>query len=124
MANLRADRLAELIKEEISSILQREAKDPRIGFVTVTDVEVSTDLRHVKTFVSVYGDEASKAETMKALESATGFIRSEIGRRIRLRHTPEIVFKFDASIERGVRIFKLLEEVKEKAKKEHREDNQ
>src|SRR5690606_16287406 len=86
-------------------------KDPRIGFVTVTDVEASADLRMMKIFVSVFGESHQQAATMDALTRATGFIRTELGRRIRLRHTPEISFVLDGSIERGARIFQLLKEV-------------
>jgi len=118
MARLRSERLGELLKEEISEILRRELKDPRVGFVSVTDVEVSSDLRHAKVFVSILGDEVSREETMRALESATGFVRSEVGRRIRLRHTPEIVFRLDKSIERGARVFELLSEIRKEAGEE------
>ncbi|NLG80573.1 MAG: 30S ribosome-binding factor RbfA [Firmicutes bacterium] len=111
MARLRVERVAEAIRSEVAEILAREIKDPRLGFATVTDVEVSDDLRHVKVFVSVMGDKAQVDETMAALESATGFVRSEIGRRIRLRHTPEIIFRYDTSIKRGARVFELLKEI-------------
>ena len=111
MSGLRTGRVREEIKKEASDII-RKLKDPRVGFVTVTDVEVSGDLRHVKIFVSVYGDEASKRATMEALDRATGFVRTEIGKRIRLRHTPEIQFHFDESIARGARIIELLSEVR------------
>ena len=110
MAGQRVQRIREEIKKEASDII-RKLKDPRVGFVTVTDVEVSADLRHVKIFVSVLGDESARAETMEALTRATGFIRTEIGQRIRLRHTPEIQIKADDSIARGARIFELLREV-------------
>lgn len=106
----RVQRVREEIKKEVSEII-REMKDPRIGFVTVVDVEVSNDLRHAKIFVSVYGEEAVKKESLAGLEAATGFIRTEIGRRIRLRHTPEILFRLDNSIERGARINQLLSEI-------------
>lgn len=106
----RVQRVREEIKKEVSDII-REMKDPRIGFVSVVDVEVSNDLRHAKIFVSVYGDEAAKKESLAGLEAATGYIRTEIGRRIRLRHTPEIVFRLDSSIERGARINQLLNEI-------------
>lgn len=111
MARLRVERVAEAIRSEVADILAREIKDPRLGFATVTDVEVSDDLRHVKIFVSVMGDKSQVDETMAALESATGFVRSEIGRRIRLRHTPEIIFRYDTSIKRGARVFELLKEI-------------
>ncbi|NLY74754.1 MAG: 30S ribosome-binding factor RbfA [Firmicutes bacterium] len=113
MAEHRSERLSELIKSEFGSILQRDIKDPRIGFVSVTDVEVSNDYSHVKIFVSIFGDDAAKKLTMEGLESAKGFIRSELGKRIRLRHTPEIHIIADDSIERGARIFELLEQVKQ-----------
>ncbi|SJZ31759.1 30S ribosome-binding factor RbfA [Selenihalanaerobacter shriftii] len=114
MANHRPRRVGELIKKEISQmLLQDEIKDPRIGFVTITDVEVSGDLRHAKVFVSVYDkDEGVKEETMEGLENAIGYIRRELGQRIRLRHTPEILFRYDNSIERGTKIFKILEDLK------------
>ncbi len=106
--SLRGGRVGEAIKEEISDIIRNELKDPRVGFASITRVEVSRDLRHAKVFVSVFGDEAQKAETIRGLESAAGFIRSEIGKRIRLHHTPEIVFRLDESIEHAVRIAKIL----------------
>lgn len=107
--NRRQQKVAALIKEEVSDLLQHEIKDPRIGFVTVTDAEISADLRHAKVFVSIL--EGDKEETMEGLRAAEGFVRSEIGDRIRLRHTPEILFKYDESIEKGVRIFELLEDI-------------
>ncbi|MGE5574393.1 MAG: 30S ribosome-binding factor RbfA [Bacillota bacterium] len=112
MARLRVERVAEAIRSEAADILARGIKDPRLGFATITDVEVSEDLRHVKIFVSVMGDKTQVDETMAALESATGFVRGEIGRRIRLRHTPEIVFRYDTSIRRGARVFELLREIR------------
>jgi ribosome-binding factor A len=111
--SVRLARLRELFKQEISTILQREMKDPRIGFVSVTDVELSHDLRHAKVFVSILGDEGAKAKTMAALISAQGFIRTELGRRIRLRYIPQVHVKLDESIERGVRVQHLLRRVAE-----------
>jgi len=111
--SVRLARLRELFKQEISTILQREMKDPRIGFVSVTDVELSQDLRHAKVFVSILGDEGAKAKTMAALTSAQGFIRTELGRRIRLRYIPQVHVKLDESIERGVRVQHLLRRVTE-----------
>jgi len=107
----RVARLREEIRKEASDIIQRRMKDPRIGFTTVTDVEVSADLRHVKIFVSVLGDEEARARTVEGLERAKGFVRTEIGRRIRLRHTPEIHFVYDPSLERGARVMQLLNEL-------------
>ncbi|MFY9134892.1 MAG: 30S ribosome-binding factor RbfA [Bacillota bacterium] len=111
MSSYRPDRVKAAIREEVSNILQRDLKDPRLGFATVTDVDISGDLQHVKIYVSILGEEESRTETMKALESAKGYIRSEIGRRVPLRLTPEITFEYDESIERGARILKLIEEV-------------
>jgi len=106
----RKERLREELRREASDIL-RKMKDPRVGFVSVTDVEVSQDLRHVKVFVSIFGSDEDKERTLEALEHARGFVRTEIGRRIRLRHTPEIHFRLDESIERGHRINALLRTV-------------
>ncbi|MCR4427218.1 MAG: 30S ribosome-binding factor RbfA [Firmicutes bacterium] len=111
MPTYRADRLRDTIREEISSMLRKDLKDPRVGFATITDVEVSRDLRHVRVYVSILGDEQSRAQTMQALESARGFIRTEIGRRIRLRHTPDFTFEYDQSIERGSRVLALISEI-------------
>lgn len=110
MGVMRSQRLREELKRECSDIL-RKMKDPRIGFVSVTDAEISQDLRHVKIFVSIFGDAGEKERTLAALEHARGFVRTEIGKRIRLRHTPEIVFRLDESIERGHRIDALLRSV-------------
>ena len=92
-------------------MLQRDLKDPRLGFATVTDVRVSGDLQHVQVFVSILGDDVSRQQTMEALESARGYVRSEIGRRVQLRLTPEIAFAYDDSIERGARLLRLISEV-------------
>jgi len=113
MTTHRANRVAEEIKREITRMLRDEIKDPRIGFVTVTGVEVTPDIRYAKVFVSVLGDEQSRAQSVSALEKAKGFVRTELGRTMRFRYTPEIHFKFDTSIEHGARIMKLLEEVKD-----------
>ncbi len=112
MANTRAERLAELIKQEISDILLREVKDPRIGFVSVTDAEVSGDLRHAKVYVSVYGSDKEKEDSMKGLDKAAGYIRKLLGERITVYHTPEILFRYDNSLEYGAHISKLLDKVK------------
>ncbi|CAH0119855.1 MULTISPECIES: 30S ribosome-binding factor RbfA [unclassified Paenibacillus] len=112
MAKIRVGRVGEQLKKELSGLIQTELKDPRVGFVTVTGVEVTNDLSQAKVYLSVLGDEQQKEDTLKALMKANGFLRSELGKRIRLRHTPELVFKFDTSIEYGSRIEKLLDEIK------------
>lgn len=104
----RPQRVGEAIKEELSDILRNDLKDPRIGFASVVKVEVSQDLRHAKIYISVFGDDNQKRATMKGLESAAGFIRSEVSRRIRLRFAPELSFSLDESIEQGARIARLL----------------
>lgn len=114
----RASRVGEQIKKEVSQIIQSEIKDPRFtGFLSVTDVEVTRDLGFARIYVSIYGSESEKQLTLKALESALGFIRSEIGKRIRLRHVPEISFHLDQSIEYGAHITEILNDLKEKEKR-------
>ena len=108
--SFRPERLAEAIKKEVSALL-REMKDPRIGFVTVTTVEVSSDLRYAKVFVSVFGREAQQEDALKALRRAQGFVRTELGRRIRLRHTPEVTFVLDRSIGEGARVIRIIDEI-------------
>ncbi|PRO65187.1 30S ribosome-binding factor RbfA [Alkalicoccus urumqiensis] len=114
MANMRANRVAEQLKKEISDIIQREVKDPRIGFLTVTDVDLTGDLQQAKVFVTVYGDEEERSNSLAALEKAKGFIRSEAGQRVQLRKTPEIMFEFDESIERGNRIEQLIRDMNQR----------
>ncbi|ABA22278.1 ribosome-binding factor A [Trichormus variabilis ATCC 29413] len=108
--NRRVSRVAELIKREVSQMLINGIKDDRVGtgMVSVTDVDVSGDLQHAKIYVSIYGTEEAKAETMAGLKSATGFVRSELGARVRLRRTPEVTFIEDRSIERGTKVLTLL----------------
>lgn len=109
--SLRANRVGEQMKKELSDIIGRKIKDPRIGFVTVTDVQVTGDLQQAKVFISVLGDDEQRENTLKGLAKAKGFIRSEIGHRIRLRKTPEIIFEFDESIDYGNRIESLLHQL-------------
>jgi len=112
--SFRPERLAEAIKKEVSDLLKEELKDPRIGFVSITSVEVSKDLRYANIYISVFGEKAEQKASLEALKNASGFIRSELARRIRLRYTPEIVFKLDESIERGSRLIALMNEVRDK----------
>jgi ribosome-binding factor A len=115
----RSARVGDQMKQEIADILMRKIKDPRIGFVTVTDVELSDDLRNAKVFVSVYGGD--KKETFKGLNSAAAFIRSELGRRMTMRSIPEILFRFDDTVERGAHIMELLHEIEKKHEQETEE---
>ena len=107
----RSERLGELILGEISALVTRDIKDPRIGFVTFTRVEMSDDLRYAKVFVSTLGTEEEKARTLQGLASATGYIRRHLGRVLHLRYTPEITFLIDASLEHGAKIAQLLRQL-------------
>lgn len=120
MSQLRVEKLQELMKQEISQIILRELKDPRIGFVTVTDVEVTGDLREAKVYVSLMGSEKQVEDCWKGLESSLGYIRREIGRRIRLRFTPEIAFALDKSLDYSAHIQELL--LKVRKDEEQKED--
>jgi ribosome-binding factor A len=113
MAKVRVSRVGEQIKKEIVDIVRNEVKDPRVGFVTITEVEASGDLQHATVFVSVMGNEEQRKETMEALQKATGFIRAEVGRRVRLRRTPELHFKLDTSLDYSTRISQVLRDLKE-----------
>src|SRR5260370_26561853 len=104
----RQEMLGELIAAELSELLRTRLKDPRVGFASITHVEVSGDLRHAKIFVSVMGSAEEQVATMKALKHAGGYLRHELAGRIVLRYMPELVFKLDTSIEQGARILELI----------------
>jgi ribosome-binding factor A len=105
----RRERLASVIEEVVSELLQREIRDPRVGAMTsITRVEVSADVRQAKIYVSVMGDEATRRETMRALEHATGFVRSKLGEELTIRHVPAITFQLDRSIEQGDEVLALI----------------
>lgn len=107
----RIHRISEEIKREISTIIQKELKDPRIPeFVSVLSVDTARDLRYAKVFISVYGNDKEKRKAIEGLRNAAGFIRREIGQRIKLRYTPELLFQLDNSIEQGIYINKLINE--------------
>lgn len=114
----RTNRVGEQMKKEISEIIGRKLKDPRVGFVTVTDVDVTGDLQQAKVYITTLGNDEERKGTLKGLEKATGFIRSELGRRIQLRVTPELVFEFDRSVEYGNHIEDLLAQVRVDEKEE------
>ncbi len=107
----RSIRVADLIRQEVADIIQYRLKDPRVGFVTVTDVTVSDDLKHCSIYISILDKEACD-ETMKALNSSSGFVRSELGKRVRLRYTPQLVFRLDEVVEQGAKIDRLLNKIK------------
>lgn len=109
----RQEKLGELIATELSNLLRTRVKDPRVGFASITRVEVSGDMRHAKVFVSVMGDSKEQKETMKGLTNATGFLRHELASLLTLRFMPELVFKLDHSIEEGSRILELINKVQQ-----------
>ena len=107
----RTDRMADLIRDEISRLLLRDIHDPRIGFVTLTGVSVSPDLRAVSVFVSVLGDEQARETSLKALTGASGYVQKALFRNLRLRYSPVVTFRIDDSIERGERIERALRQI-------------
>ncbi|MCC6346656.1 MAG: 30S ribosome-binding factor RbfA [Nitrospirales bacterium] len=109
----RSQRLNILLREEIADIIMRRVKDPRLGFVTVTDVELSEDLKIARVFVSVLKEE-EREQTLEILNAAKGLIRNEVSKRVRVKFIPTLEFRIDASIARGDRIDRLLREIKEK----------
>lgn len=104
----RADRVSDLLKKEISQLLLREVKDPHIGFITITDVEVSKDLQVAKVYYTILGDEKQLRESAQALNRASRFIKRQLGKRLRMRYIPDIIFKYDHSLEYGNRIDDIL----------------
>ncbi len=112
MSQLRIEKIQELMKQEISQIILQELKDPRIGFVTVTQVEITGDLRNAKIYVSLMGSEKQIQDCWRGLQSSLGFIRREIGQRIRLRVTPELTFQLDKSLDYSAHIQELLLKIK------------
>jgi ribosome-binding factor A len=106
----RTRRLDELLREEISEVIRREVDDPRIGFVTITDVEVSPDLRHAGVWVSVIGSTEEKKQTLRALSRAMPFVRQRLG-RLRLKRIPELHLKDDQTATRGTRVLQILDEL-------------
>ena len=108
----RIERVNNLFRHEISELLQRQVKDPRLGnFVAVTEVSISPDLRYARIFVSHMGSEEERQETLSALAAASGFFRRELAKRIRIRHIPELSFQWDDSIERGTHLLELIDQV-------------
>jgi ribosome-binding factor A len=112
MEGKRSDKVADLIQKEISQMLLRGLKDPRIGFVTITKVAVSEDCRTAKIYFSVVGSPEEREISTEGLNSAKGYVRKELGRRIRMKYTPEITFQFDPSIEYAIHIGEVIEQVR------------
>ncbi len=111
MANsARLRRVADQIQRELAEILRTELKDPRVGMVTLTGVEVSPDFAHAKVFFTTLAGESERAEVMAGLKRAAGFVRAKLGARIKVHNTPELHFMFDASVEEGMRLSKLIDD--------------
>ena len=113
---IRQERIQEQLIQELSEMIRRDLRDPRLGFVTLTGAEITRDLRHAKVDVSVLGDPDAQLQSLKALNSASGLLRGEFARRAHLRVAPELVFQHDIGIERGQRIFELLHSVEDDLK--------
>src|SRR5215213_8960152 len=111
MSTIRQEQVQNRLIEEVSDMLHRDLKDPRLGFVTITGAEITRDLRYAKVYVSVMGSDEEKQHALDALKRASGFIRGEFTRRAHLRVAPEIDFLGDVSLARGARIFELLKEI-------------
>ena len=108
----RVERLNSLLRQEISDLVQRQVKDPRLGsFISITAVEISPDMRYAKVFVSSLGTDIEKKETLKALTSASGFIRHELSERMKARRIPELSFRLDNTIEKANKVLKIIDEI-------------
>ncbi len=113
MQGKRSERVAALIKEELGTLLLKDIKDPRIGFVTITDVQVSDDLKYARVFYSVFGDAEKKEETAKGLEQAKGFLQRDIAHTLKLRFTPHLSFAADSSLDDGMKIDGIIRKINE-----------
>jgi ribosome-binding factor A len=109
----RLQRIEHEIVRELSEIVHEQLKDPRVGFVTITGAHVSPDLRTARVFASPLGDERTARQTMRGLQSAAGFLSAELGKRLQTRNTPSLTFTRDTSIERGVRVTTMIDEVRQ-----------
>ena len=108
----RQERLADQIRTEVAGMIAGELSDPRIGFATLTRVELTGDLRHARVLVSVLGSEEDQVKTLEGLSSAAGYVRRQLGKRLRLRRTPELVFVLDHGVEESLKIESLLQKLK------------
>lgn len=124
MATTRVQKVSRLLKEELSRIIREEINDPRLGFISITDVELTPDLKAATIFISAYGTEEERTASMTVLDRASSFLRGELSRQIDMRYTPELHFQLDTSLERGARIFDLLHQIEPTLKKEEETDEQ
>jgi ribosome-binding factor A len=109
MPDARMRRIDEAVRAVLSEAIAKDLQDPRVGFVTVTGVKTSPDLRHARVYVSVLGDEQARADTLEGLRSAHGFLQGRVAAELSLKHTPMITFEYDESIDRGMRISQLID---------------
>jgi ribosome-binding factor A len=112
MAGRRQARLNEQLKRELTAMIQFELRDPRIGMITITDVEVTPDLYHAKVFFTVHGDDSDREKADEGLRAAAGFLRTELGKRMHIRRAPELHFRFDVTLAHAMHIERLLQEVR------------
>ncbi|WP_051006623.1 30S ribosome-binding factor RbfA [Nitrolancea hollandica] len=112
MSSRRQEQVAEFLRDEVSEIITREMKDPRLGFVSITRVELSPDLRYAKVFISVFGSEEEREATLRALTGAAGFVRYQLKPRMRIRHIPEISFQLDRSMEHAEEVARTLNKIR------------
>lgn len=125
LAYPRVSRLNEEIKKYISNIIRNELRDPRISMMTsVVAVDVTRDLRYATVYISVLGEEIEKLETIKALEKSSGYVRREIGKKIKARYTPEVIFKLDESIEKGIEMYHKISKITEEDNNHKDENNE
>ncbi|HHE5926800.1 TPA: 30S ribosome-binding factor RbfA [Staphylococcus aureus] len=111
MSSMRAERVGEQMKKELMDIINNKVKDPRVGFITITDVVLTNDLSQAKVFLTVLGNDKEVENTFKALDKAKGFIKSELGSRMRLRFMPELMYEYDQSIEYGNKIERMIQDL-------------
>lgn len=121
MSKRRQEKMAIEIKRSLSSIIQQDIKDPRIDFstVSITRVDIPADISHARINISILGDEARQTETMQGLQNAKGHIRTELARQLQIRHAPDLEFRLDKSIEHGIRMSSLLEELSKEAEEKN-----
>lgn len=118
----RSARVKDLLREEVADIILHKLKDPRLGFVTVTDVQVSDDLRHARVYMTVYEEEKKEA-SLKVLNSSARFIRTELGRRVKIKFIPDLIFQFDDSVTYGAKIDQILQDLTREKDHDENEDN-
>ncbi|QDF97463.1 ribosome-binding factor A [Azoarcus sp. DD4] len=119
----RSQRVVEQIRRELAELIRLEVKDPRVGFITLTDVEITPDYAHAKVFFTSMTGEESVPEILQGLRRASGFLRRELGRRVRIHTIPELHFHYDRSVEQGSRLSRLIDETVREDEARHREDD-